>query len=351
MARKARVEFAGAVYHVLDRGDRREAIFRDDEDHERFLRTLGETCARTGWGVHAYVLMRNHYHLLLQTPEANLVAGMHWFQATYTQRFNRRHRLSGHLFQGRYSRAKRDRLRVARSPEGTRQGVNAVVVDPEARSYFATLSDYIHLNPVRAHIVAPGEKLYRYRWSSYPAYVGKARRLPWLTVDTVLAELGCEDTAAGRRRYAERLRLRACEENGELTEIRRGWCLGGEAFRKKMLHLLDTVSDKLRARKAVDGAVRRSHGQEAADELLLRATRMLALTPQELAELKNTDRRKRLVGMLLRKHTSVRNVWLAQRLGFGHASAVSRLGQREADKRAKITESDLLRFENAIFKT
>jgi hypothetical protein len=118
-----------------------------------------------------------------------------------------------------------------------------------------------------------------------------------------------------------------------------------------MLHLLDTVSDKLRARKAVDGAVRRSHGQEAAEELLLRATPMLALTPQELTELKNTDRRKRLVGMLLRKHTAVSNVWLAQRLGFGHASALSRLGQREAGKRAKIKESDLLSFENAIFKT
>ena len=101
MARKARVEFPGAVYHVLDRGDRREAIFRDDADRELFLATLGQACGRTGWRVHAWVLMGNHYHLLLETPEANLVAGMRWLQMTYTVRFNRRHRLCGHLFQGR----------------------------------------------------------------------------------------------------------------------------------------------------------------------------------------------------------------------------------------------------------
>ena len=129
MPRKARVEFAGAIYHLLDRGDRREAIFRDDIDRRGFLRTLAEVCARTGWRIHAYVLMSNHYHLLVETPEANLVAGMRWFQGTYTARFKRRYRLSGHLFQGRYK---------------------AVIVDPAARNYLVALSDYIHLNPVRA---------------------------------------------------------------------------------------------------------------------------------------------------------------------------------------------------------
>ena len=98
MARKARVEFEGAIYHVLDRGDRREAIFKDDADRRRFLETLGEACARTGWRVHAFVLMSNHYHLMIETPQANLVAGMRWFQTTWTMRYNTRHRLSGHLF-------------------------------------------------------------------------------------------------------------------------------------------------------------------------------------------------------------------------------------------------------------
>ena len=87
ISRKARVEFAGAVYHVLDRGDRRESIFREGRDREAFLTALGEVCRRTGWWVHAYVLMGNHYHLLIETPHANLVAGMRWFQTTVTARF------------------------------------------------------------------------------------------------------------------------------------------------------------------------------------------------------------------------------------------------------------------------
>src|SRR5688572_8089482 len=102
MARKVRVEYSGAIYHVLNRGDRREPIFKDDEDRARFLVTLGQACAKTGWQVHACCLMPNHFHLVIETPQANLVAGMKWFLGTYTGRFNRRHHLSGHLFSGRY---------------------------------------------------------------------------------------------------------------------------------------------------------------------------------------------------------------------------------------------------------
>jgi putative transposase len=102
MARKLRVEYPGAIYHVMNRGDRREPIFRDEEDRRRFITTLGEACAKTGWQVHALCLMHNHFHLVVETPRANLVAGMRWFLGTCTGRFNRRHRLFGHLFSGRY---------------------------------------------------------------------------------------------------------------------------------------------------------------------------------------------------------------------------------------------------------
>src|SRR5476651_1828247 len=98
MARKLRVEFAGALYHVLNRGDRRENIFYSAADRELFLDLLGQACRKTGWKIHAYVLMSNHYHFLLETPQPNLVAGMKWLQNVYTVRLNRRHRLSGHLF-------------------------------------------------------------------------------------------------------------------------------------------------------------------------------------------------------------------------------------------------------------
>ena len=102
MARKLRVQYPGAIYHVMDRGDRREDIFVDDADRHDLIRTLAEACAKTGWQIHADCLMRNHFHLVVETPNANLVDGMHWFLSTYTIRLNKRSNLSGHVFSGRY---------------------------------------------------------------------------------------------------------------------------------------------------------------------------------------------------------------------------------------------------------
>src|SRR3954463_13545820 len=102
MARRLRVQYPGAIYHILSRGDRREPIFHQDEDRRRFIATLARACEKTGWQVHAYCLMPNHFHLVVETPQANLVAGMKWFLGVYTSRFNRRHKLFGHLFSGRY---------------------------------------------------------------------------------------------------------------------------------------------------------------------------------------------------------------------------------------------------------
>jgi len=92
MARKLRVQYPGAIYHVMNRGDRREPIFNDDADRETFLKTLGQACEKTDWLVHAWCLMSNHFHLVVETPRGNLVEGMKWFLGTYTSRFNRRHK-------------------------------------------------------------------------------------------------------------------------------------------------------------------------------------------------------------------------------------------------------------------
>src|SRR5579859_510916 len=170
MARKLRVQYPGALYHVMNRGDRREPIFKDDQDRARFVETLAEACAKTGWQVHAYCLMPNHFHLVLETPQANLVAGMKWLLGTYTGRFNRRHRLSGHLFSGRYK---------------------ALIVDGSGNGYLKTVCDYVHLNPVRAKLIPPQQKLASYRWSSYPACLASARKRPWwLRVNRLLGEHG-----------------------------------------------------------------------------------------------------------------------------------------------------------------
>src|SRR6266542_2972033 len=130
----------------MARGDRREQIFRSDHDRKLFLRTLGEACGMTGWRIHAWVLMSNHYHLLIETPDPNLVAGMQWLQNTYTRRFNLRHRLWGRLFGDRYK---------------------AVLVEG-TRYYYETVLDYLHLNPVRAGLVDLhcGQSVLDYPWSS-----------------------------------------------------------------------------------------------------------------------------------------------------------------------------------------
>ena len=174
MARPWRIEFPGAAYHIMARGNRGNAVFADDRDRRRFLETLGETCEKTGWRVHAYVLMGNHYHLLVETPEANLVAGMKWLQGTYTQRYNGRHHVRGHLFQGRYQ---------------------AVPVEADHPGYLEAVSTYIHLNPARAGLVEIGkQRLARYPWSSYPGYLARADpAAAWLCRDRVLAALRIEN--------------------------------------------------------------------------------------------------------------------------------------------------------------
>ena len=130
MPRQLRIEYEGAIYHLMNRGDRREPIFKTDFDRLNFLQTIEETCLRTDWQVHAWCLMGNHFHLVVETPQANLVAGMKWLLGTYTARFNRRHRVFGHLFSGRYK---------------------SLIVDGSGNGYLRTVCDYVHLNPARAY--------------------------------------------------------------------------------------------------------------------------------------------------------------------------------------------------------
>ena len=170
MARAVRIEYGGAFYHVMARGNRLERIFRDEADRLLFYQTLGEACERTGWRVHAWVLMSNHYHLMVETPEANLVGGMRWLQNTYTRRHNCRHRLWGRLFGDRYK---------------------AILSESGSGYYYCSLMDYIHLNPVRAGLVRVkrGESVRDYVWSSVAkGYAALPRRRPiWLAAEAGLA--------------------------------------------------------------------------------------------------------------------------------------------------------------------
>ena len=201
---------------MMSRGDRREDIFRDDRDREAFLATLAEACGKTGWEVHALCLMSNHFHLVVETPQGNLVAGMKWLLGIYTGRFTRRHQVFGHLFSGRYK---------------------ALIVDGSGNGYLKTVCEYVHLNPVRAKLVRPGRPLAAYEWSSWPAYLEPPRRRwPWLRVDRLLGEYGIpRDSAAGRRQLATALEARRAEAAGtDYQGLRRGWCLGDAAFKRRL---------------------------------------------------------------------------------------------------------------------
>jgi len=168
VARKLRVQYPGAIYHLMNRGDRREDIFVDDEDRRLFLKTLNEACQKTGWQIHGFCLMANHFHLVLETPQANLVAGMKWLLGTYTSRFNRRHKEFGQLFSGRYK---------------------SLIVDGSGSGYLKTVCDYVHLNPVRAKLLKPEQKLEGYVWSSYPLYLNAPTQRPgWLRTDRLFGE-------------------------------------------------------------------------------------------------------------------------------------------------------------------
>ncbi|MBL0163827.1 MAG: transposase [Xanthomonadales bacterium] len=176
MARPIRLEFAGALYHVTSRGDRREAIYEDDADRERFLTVLAEVVRDFNWVCHAYCLMGNHYHLLIETPDANLSKGMRQLNGVYTQASNRRHGRVGHLFQGRFK---------------------AILV--EADSYLLEVARDVVLNPVRARMVRDPAK---WPWSSYRAMMGEVESPDWLATDDLLAAFAKRRSDA-RRRYRQ----------------------------------------------------------------------------------------------------------------------------------------------------
>ncbi len=212
MARPLRLELAGALYHVTSRGDGREDIFLSDEDRIAWLETLAEVCKRFNWVCHAYCQMTNHYHMVIETPDANLSKGMRQLNGVYTQRFNRTHGRVGHVFQGRFK---------------------AILVDKD--SYLLELARYVVLNPLRAEMV---RRLELWPWSSYLATCGQGPKPDWLQVDFVLAQFATQRARAIVKYVA------FVYEGAKLPSV---WgqlqgqvYLGSESFVKKMQALADT---------------------------------------------------------------------------------------------------------------
>jgi len=207
MARSTRIDFENTYYHVLSRGNEKRPIFIDNQDYHIFKEQTKEMVNRFSIEVHAYVLMTNHYHLLIKTRQQNLSRSMQWLGQTYASQFNRRHQRCGHLFQGRFK---------------------SFVVENE--HYLNSLCLYIHRNPIRAKMVA---HLSDYQWSSYPVYIGKFNE-EWLTTDLILGLYGND-----RQKFINTQLHYAKQEEQIFDDLRYGLFFGSESF-------ADTYAAKLK---------------------------------------------------------------------------------------------------------
>lgn len=213
MARALRIEYPDAVYHVTSRGNARNRIFADDQDRENFLAVLGVVVKRYNWLCHAYCLMDNHYHLMIETPDANLSRGMRQLNGVYTQKYNWRHSKTGHIFQGRYK---------------------SILVEKE--NYLLELCRYVVLNPVRANMV---EKAEEWKWSSYEATAGIKSVPDYLMVDWIL-DLFSSKKGEAQKRYRQFVR-EGIHQGSPWEELQAQVLLGKEGFIDKFKDLL---SDK-----------------------------------------------------------------------------------------------------------
>jgi len=269
MARPLRLELAGALYHLTARGDRREPIFLDDGDRSLFIELLAKEVGQQGWLLYAFCLMDNHYHLLLETPEPNLVRGMRRLNGVYTQAFNRRHGLVGHLLQGRYK---------------------AILVDKD--SYLLELCRYVVLNPVRVKkkMAASVED---WPWSSYLPTVGKAGCPDWLAAEQVLALFGKGQIAA--RRAYERFVAQGVGVASPWESLSGQIFLGKGEFLRKMQKLADNQPSK---------DVPRTHRQPlrpSAEQVLRQVAKFYGLAPMKVLDRSHPDAFKRAVYLLRRQ--------------------------------------------------
>ena len=286
------------------------------------LATLAEVCKKTKWEVLAWVIMDNHYHWLLRTPKPNLVAGMSWFQSTYTQRYNARHRTWGHLFGGRY------------------KAIPVQSLDSGGGDYLKTLMDYIHLNPVRAGMVKAdqGLGLLDFHWSSLAQgyALPPKKRSKWLRVEEGLRIFDLPDTASGRRRFMERLEERVKAEKqkacglpveevckGGQSTLRRGWFWGAQAFEEWLRDKVRESGAKPEGRALrMTAESKACHDEGEAEQIVTEGMRHLKLKVAELKTTPGSDPRKAAIAKAVHQKTSVTRKWTAARLEMRSAMNV-----------------------------
>ena len=282
MSRPLRIEYPGAVYHITSRGNEKKPVFKDDQDRANFLNTLQHVNKRYNWICHAYCLMTNHFHLLIETPDGNLSLGMRQLNGVYTQLFNKWHGRVGHLFQGRYK---------------------AILIQKD--SHLLEVCRYVVLNPVRAKMV---EKPEDWMWSSYLATAGKTKPHPCMTTDWVLGQFG-KKRAKAEQEYREFVHW-GIGQKTIWTEVRGQSLLGEEGF-------VDTLVDHLKKHKDIPEIPKsQRYAHRPSLEKLLNAEVLLNLRKRRVAIIKAVEQ------------YGYRQQEIATHLGL-HYSSVSRIVKGE----------------------
>jgi REP element-mobilizing transposase RayT len=300
MPRHLRLQYHDAIYHVMARGNGRQDIVRDDDDRRRLQDYLGRAVVRCSWRVYAFVIMSNHLHVVLKTPEPNLARGMQALLSSYANTWARRHRFAGHVFQGRYC---------------------TELVEDE--TYLWTVTRYLHLNPVRARLV---EHPAAWPWSSYPGYAGRGRRLDWVAYDELLASwggaFGGSDPAAEYRRFVT-LGLTEPPEP-PWSGAHHGWVLGSRAFAERVGAMIRGAAPcELRR----ESRLARGHSLERVCEVVCAS---YGIERSELGRRGSRHPARAALAYLARRRTAATNTDLMGVLGVSRPESVPNLTRRFA---------------------
>ena len=302
MPRKPRIEYENALYHVMNRGNYQDGIFQVNGSGGIFEKTLFEACGRFGWVLHAYVAMPNHYHLALRTPDANLSRGMQWFQSTFGNRFNHLINQRGHIFQGRYK---------------------ALLI--ESNAYLLQVVNYIHLNPVRAHLTEI-DRLRTYSLSSFPKFFLSNRPACLHCRDWLALAGDLKPTAAGLRSYHQYLKL--ClesdpqKQHAKYEQLCRGWYIGTEEGKKE---IIEEISEG--AISPADDLGR--FGDAAGEVLLTQGLVRLDKNREDMLEEGKCCEWKVVLASWIKSQCGVTNQWLSDHLHMGSIYTVSRVVAQE----------------------
>jgi len=325
MPRKPRIEYEDAIYHILNRGNYREAIFSVGDAGQVFEETLFAACDRFGWILHAYVILSNHFHIALETPEANLMRGMQWLASTFGNRFNRLVRQRGHVFQGRYK---------------------ALLI--EGNDYLLQLVNYIHLNPLRAGVVTLDD-LRSYSLSSFPKFFRK-KRPGCLSNETWLALAGnLRPTIPGMRCYHQYLGLvhetDPDKQKSIHAQLCRGWYIGTREGKKAIL--TDEAGGVFGSE--ADGHVGR-FGEDGGEVLLAKGLARLGKHEEDLVVARKGCEWKVVLACWIKSQCGVSNQWLSDHLHMGSPTYVSRLVCEE-NRRVKTRRKYWRQLKSAKRKT